>query len=151
MHLLSIHGVHGVQCDDNSKVAVSGLESATENAGCRVDAGKDHSVNAETTQHKLEVRCIEGAVALFPSDDEIVFCIERRDDFCPMTSGEVVAENPLPRFGRIIVNCFPKGIGCDLPGLSVFGNHVDDADTDGAKLVEEFRGLRDHRTAAFSS
>ena len=77
--------------------------------------------------------------------------MERRDDFRAMTSGEVVAENPLPRFGRIILNCFPKGIGCDLLRLSVFGHHVNDADADGAKLVEEFCGLRDHRTAAFSS
>ena len=104
MHLLPIHGVHGVRCDDNSKVAVSGLESATENAGCRVDAGKDHGVNAETTQQKIEVRCIESAVALLPSDDEITFCMERRDDFRAMTSGEVVTENSLSRFGRIIVN-----------------------------------------------
>jgi hypothetical protein len=60
-----------------------------------------------------------------------------------------VAENAFSRSGWIIMNCLPEGVGCDFFGLAVFGHHVDDAETDGAKLVKEFRSSRDDRAAAF--
>jgi hypothetical protein len=68
-----------------------------------------------------------------------------------MTPRQVVAQNPLPRFGRIIMNRLPKRIGCDLLGFPILGHHVDDPNADGAQLVKEFRGLRNHRTAALNS
>ena len=85
MHLLSIHGVHCIRCDHHPEITIASLESRAEDAGGRVDPGKDQRVDPETTEQKREVRCIKGAIALLASHHEIAICIELRDDFCSLT------------------------------------------------------------------
>ena len=86
MHLPSIHGVHRIRCDHNSEVTIGSLEGGAEDAGRHVDPGKDQGVNPETTEQKLEVGCIKGAIALLASHHEIAIRIELGDDFCSLTS-----------------------------------------------------------------
>src|SRR4051812_14525924 len=60
MHVLAVHGVHGVGGNDHAKVPVGRLEGGAEHAGGRVDPGQDDGVDAETlAQHELQVGRLE--------------------------------------------------------------------------------------------
>ena len=98
------------------------LEGGAEDAGRRVDPGKDQSVNPETTEQKLEVGCIKGAIALLASHHEIAIRIElgaTNRDFRVVVASDAVDSMDGGEMHRFVLRLMETAVGWPLTNQEI--------------------------------
>ncbi len=145
MHLLPVHGIHCLGCDDHTEVAIGSFKGSVEDAGGGVYTCQDQCLGVEPMQQELQASGVEAIVAFLASNPEVARDPEGRDNLGSRAARQVVLQDTLAGLFRVIVDCLPERVGSNLARFSVLGHHMDNGYPEGTEVLEEPGGPVDQR------